>query len=93
VDKGSFPRPFQATAHPDRADQDVRLAATWEHAGRAVRRRTDAAGAGTVTFTQSGGRLSVVSAVPSTGWTVEVEQTGGVEIETTDVAQDANARQ
>ncbi|HKX69588.1 MAG TPA: hypothetical protein VJM75_00085 [Acidimicrobiales bacterium] len=44
-------------------------------------RTVDAAGAGTVTFTQSGGRLSLVSAVPSTGWTVEVEQAGGVEIE------------
>ena len=44
-------------------------------------RTVDAAGAGTVTFTQSGGRLSLVSAVPSTGWTVEVERAGGVEIE------------
>ena len=44
-------------------------------------RTVDAAGAGTVTFTQSGGRLSLVSAVPSKGWTVEVEQAGGVEIE------------
>ena len=44
-------------------------------------RTVDAAGAGTVTFTQSGGRLSLVSAVPSTGWTVEVEQAVGVEIE------------
>src|ERR687898_736557 len=39
------------------------------------------AGAGRVTSTQGGGRLSLVSAVPSRGWTVEVERAGGVEIE------------
>jgi hypothetical protein len=41
----------------------------------------DAAGAGTVTVHQAGGRLSLVSAVPATGWMVEVEQAAGREIE------------
>jgi hypothetical protein len=41
----------------------------------------DAAGAGKVTVDQTGGQLSLVSAVPATGWRVEVEQRAGREIE------------
>jgi hypothetical protein len=41
----------------------------------------DAAGAGKVTVDQTGGQLSLVSAVPATGWRVEVEQPAGREIE------------
>lgn len=41
----------------------------------------DAAGAGTVTVDHTGDRLSLVSAVPATGWRVEVEQPAGREIE------------
>ena len=89
---GAGPAPsLLAAASPsdDRASTSASTTATAETTATAVTnaragtgsRTLDAAGAGTVTFTQSGGRLSLVSAVPSTGWTVEVEQAGGVEIE------------
>jgi hypothetical protein len=41
----------------------------------------DAAGAGTVTVSVSGDQLRLVSAVPAAGWTVEVEQSAGPEVE------------
>jgi hypothetical protein len=41
----------------------------------------DAVGAGTVNFRRSGAELTLVSAVPSPGWRVEVEQSAGAEIE------------
>jgi hypothetical protein len=41
----------------------------------------EGAGAGTVTFTRSSAGLSLVSAVPASGWRVEVEQAAGDEIE------------
>ncbi len=44
-------------------------------------RVVDAAGAGTVTVTEAAGRLSLVSATPTAGWTVEVEQSAGPEVE------------
>jgi hypothetical protein len=44
-------------------------------------RTFDAAGAGTVTVDVSGGQLSLVSAVPNSGWQVEVEQAAGREVE------------
>ena len=44
-------------------------------------RTFDAAGAGTVTVNVSGGQLSLVSAVPNSGWQVEVEQAAGREVE------------
>lgn len=44
-------------------------------------RTFDAAGAGTVTVNTSGGQLSLVSAVPNSGWRVEVEQAAGREVE------------
>jgi hypothetical protein len=89
---GAGPAPsLLAAASPsdDRASTSASTTATAETTATAVinaragtdGRTVDAAGAGTVTFTQSGGRLSLVSAVPSTGWTVEVERAGGVEIE------------
>jgi len=47
----------------------------------AAGRTIDAAGAGTVRVSASGGRLSLVSAMPTSGWRVEVEQAAGREIE------------
>jgi hypothetical protein len=44
-------------------------------------RTFDAAGAGTVTVNVSGAQLSLVSAVPNSGWQVEVEQAAGREVE------------
>ncbi len=44
-------------------------------------RVVDAAGAGTVTVAEAGGQLSLVSATPAEGWSVEVEQSAGREIE------------
>lgn len=44
-------------------------------------RVVDAFGAGTVTVNVDGGNLTLVSAVPAAGWTVEVEQAAGREIE------------
>ena len=44
-------------------------------------RVVDAAGAGTVTVSDAGGQLALVSAVPADGWSVEVEQPAGREVE------------
>src|SRR5262245_36885955 len=44
-------------------------------------RVVDAGGAGTVTVSDDGAQLSVVSAVPSMGWSVEVERSAGREVE------------
>jgi hypothetical protein len=44
-------------------------------------RTIDAAGAGTVSVSASGGSLNLASAVPTAGWRVEVEQAAGREIE------------
>jgi hypothetical protein len=41
----------------------------------------DARGAGTVTYTVRDGVLTLVEAAPAAGWSVEVEQSGGLEIE------------
>ncbi len=44
-------------------------------------RAIDAAGAGTVIVDRQGGQLTLVSATPNAGWTVEVEQAAGGEVE------------
>jgi len=44
-------------------------------------RTIDAAGAGTVIVDRQGGQLTLVSATPNAGWTVEVEQAAGGEVE------------
>jgi hypothetical protein len=44
-------------------------------------RTLDAAGAGTVIYAVEGGGLRLVSATPSAGWRVEVEQSAGREVE------------
>src|SRR5262245_13345785 len=44
-------------------------------------RSIDAAGAGTVVVTRDGNQLTLVSATPNAGWTVEVEQAAGAEVE------------
>ena len=44
-------------------------------------RAIDAAGAGTVLVAVEGGSLRLVAATPASGWRVEVEQSGGREIE------------
>lgn len=47
----------------------------------ATTRTLDAAGAGTVRYTVSGTTFSLVSADPAAGWVVDVEQSGGIEID------------
>jgi hypothetical protein len=44
-------------------------------------RSIDAAGAGTVVVARDGNQLTLVSATPNAGWTVEVEQAAGAEVE------------
>lgn len=44
-------------------------------------RTVDAAGAGTVVYVRSGNSLRLVSATPTVGWRVDVEQSAGVEID------------
>ena len=87
---GLGPAPALSSVASHGADDGDRSGTTGTTAGTTVAtpapaaagsRVIDAAGAGTVTVDRAGGRLSLASAVPATGWTVEVEQSAGREIE------------
>jgi hypothetical protein len=70
------------SSHDDTTTTSVPASVPASTASDASETRTiDAAGAGTVVVAREGNQLTLLSATPNAGWTVEVEQDAGAEIE------------